>query len=305
MQATNESESVTWLIHEAGDKWIPCTKEISETLETAYKRGDSTQTYSLNNNGNISHYKAYFHCMYQQNLQTYFVRRIKRVSSGPPPDQVNLVKSLTEWKIKEKDQLGPDDSCPICLEQFRDEESNEPVIHLPKCGAHYFHQGCIIPCFKLVSSNAQDKGHLVCPICSTLYGVRFGDMPFGHMKVSHYGEHSLSGFEPHGHYKITYVIPSGIQGPEHSNPGTHYTGTMRVAYLPDNVEGKSVLEKLKIAFQRRLTFTIGTSITSGRSNTVVWNGIHHKTSLSGGSFGYPDPTYLQRVTSELAEKGVV
>lgn len=39
---------------------------------------------------------------------------------------------------------------------------------------------------------------------------------------------------------------------------------------------------------------------------VVWQGIHHKTSTSGGTsmFGYPDPTYFQRVRDELAGRGV-
>ena len=42
-------------------------------------------------------------------------------------------------------------------------------------------------------------------------------------------------------------------------------------------------------------------------NQIVWNGIHHKTKLHGGSarFGYPDPTYFNRVREELAAKGVI
>lgn len=38
-------------------------------------------------------------------------------------------------------------------------------------------------------------------------------------------------------------------------------------------------------------------MTTGMDNQIVWNGIHHKTALSGGpgSFGYPDDTYLKRV----------
>jgi hypothetical protein len=36
----------------------------------------------------------------------------------------------------------------------------------------------------------------------------------------------------------------------------------------------------------------------------VWSGIHHKTNPQGGTFGYPDPTYLNRVTLELADRGV-
>ena len=55
-----------------------------------------------------------------------------------------------------------------------------------------------------------------------------------------------------------------------------------------------------------MTFTVGTSVTTGRKNTVVWNGIHHKTSLFGGPtrFGYPDKNYFNRVKEELAAKGV-
>jgi len=42
---------------------------------------------------------------------------------------------------------------------------------------------------------------------------------------------------------------------------------------------------------------VGRSVTTGLDNQVVWNGIHHKTSMSGGAanFGYPDPTYFNRV----------
>ena len=52
---------------------------------------------------------------------------------------------------------------------------------------------------------------------------------------------------------------------------------------------------------------MGTSVTTGQKNTVVWNGIHHKTNLSGGTnyYGYPDSTYFNRVKEELAAKGVI
>lgn len=67
-----------------------------------------------------------------------------------------------------------------------------------------------------------------------------------------------------------------------------------------------VLELLKVAWKRRLIFTVGTSSTTGESNTVVWNEIHHKTemdtNLSG--HGYPDPNYLDNVLAELAAQGV-
>ena len=58
------------------------------------------------------------------------------------------------------------------------------------------------------------------------------------------------------------------------------------------------------AFQRRLSFTVGTSLTTGATNTVVWAGIHHKTSPGGGTFGYPDATYLGRVTEEFKVRNI-
>ena len=61
---------------------------------------------------------------------------------------------------------------------------------------------------------------------------------------------------------------------------------------------------MKIAFDRKLIFTIGRSVTSGQDNVITWNGIHHKTSISGSSYGYPDATYLERVISELRAFGV-
>lgn len=68
-----------------------------------------------------------------------------------------------------------------------------------------------------------------------------------------------------------------------------------------------MLQLLKEAFDRKLIFTVGRSVTTGLDNQVVWNGIHHKTSVSGGAanFAYPDPTYLTRVKEELACKGIV
>lgn len=69
---------------------------------------------------------------------------------------------------------------------------------------------------------------------------------------------------------------------EHPNPGVRYPGTTRVAYLPDCPEGNKVLGLFRKAFDQRLTFTIGTSMTTGRANVITWNDIHHKTNCTGG-----------------------
>jgi len=52
--------------------------------------------------------------------------------------------------------------------------------------------------------------------------------------------------------------------------------------LPDNKQGREVLSLLKLAFERKLIFTVGKSVTTGAEWVIVWNGIHHKTNLSGG-----------------------
>ena len=49
---------------------------------------------------------------------------------------------------------------------------------------------------------------------------------------------------------------------------------------------------LQLAFERGLIFTVGRSLTSGLDNKITWNGIHHKTEVSGSVFGYPDSEYL-------------
>ena len=86
--------------------------------------------------------------------------------------------------------------------------------------------------------------------------------------------------------------------------GVNYSGTSRRCFLPASEEGKSVFKMLVEAFNRRLTFVVGTSITTGQTNTVVWAGIHHKTSYAGGPFGFPDEKYLGRVTEELKARDV-
>lgn len=74
--------------------------------------------------------------------------------------------------------------------------------------------------------------------------------------------------------------------PKHPNPGQPFHGTTRTAYLPDSAEGNEVLWLLRKAFDQKLIFTVGTSTTTGASNTVTWNDIHHKTNEYGGPERY-------------------
>lgn len=66
-----------------------------------------------------------------------------------------------------------------------------------------------------------------------------------------------------------------------------------------------VLSLLREAWQRRLIFTVGTSVTTGQADAVTWNEIHHKTEWNNSSgHGYPDPNYLDNILLELAAHGV-
>jgi deltex len=205
-------------------------------------------------------------------------------STGAVPDSVfRHVVSLSE-------------RCCICLDE--DARDDCGFVELSGCG-HGFHEVCI-------------RRHLgmrpACPLCFKAYGLRTGNQPPGEMNVSFRrpGSLPLGGHERDGTIVISYNIPNGIQGAEHPNPGRAFAGARRIAYLPDTRGGREVLRLLKEAFDRKLIFTVGRSVTSGRDNCVTWSSVHHKTSPNGGQrhYGWPDPGYLNRVTAELAALGV-
>ncbi|XP_005345151.1 E3 ubiquitin-protein ligase DTX3L [Microtus ochrogaster] len=182
-----------------------------------------------------------------------------------------------------------EDFCAICMDTI----SNKHV--LPKC-KHEFCSSCITKALSIKP---------VCPLCQTSYGIQKGNQPKGTMTFST-SRRSLPGYADCGTIVIQYIIESGIQTDEHPNPGKPYFGTQRTAYLPDNQEGRKVLDLLQKAFKNKLIFTVGDSRVSGMSDVVTWNDIHHKTSTFGGpgNFGYPDPHYLTRVKEELKAKGI-
>ncbi|XP_036596254.1 E3 ubiquitin-protein ligase DTX3L-like [Trichosurus vulpecula] len=230
---------------------------------------------------------------------------------GPPP-------SLANWKRDSRsplDRIGADlnmalptlkrlpssgglgkeekeeeeEECVICMESIQNKEV------LPKC-KHAFCGPCIREAM---------KHKPVCPVCQTSYGILKGNQPDGTMTTS-YRTSSLPGYNSYGTIVIHYDMRGGIQTDDHPNPGKRYEGTRRVAYLPNNEEGQQVLNLLKRAFDQRLIFTVGQSRTSGVKDVITWNDIHHKTLQFGGpeNFGYPDPSYLQRVKLELKAKGI-
>ncbi|CAJ1085278.1 probable E3 ubiquitin-protein ligase DTX3 [Xyrichtys novacula] len=189
-----------------------------------------------------------------------------------------------------KDGVLPEctEECAICLDKIQGKKSL-------KC-FHSFCSECIDSLFKFKPA---------CPICNTYFGKYTGNQPEGTMTVDRSWQR-LPGYEHCETLVIQYNFPAGIQGPEHPNPGVRYSTTSRTAFLPACEEGEKVLRLLRKAFDRRLIFTVGRSVTTGLNNVITWNDIHHKTNIQGGPqcFGYPDPDYLSRVQEELRLKGV-
>ncbi|XP_036595751.1 E3 ubiquitin-protein ligase DTX3L-like [Trichosurus vulpecula] len=203
---------------------------------------------------------------------------------------VPLSKGLpSSGDLGKEEMEEEEEECIICLEIIHHKEV------LPKC-KHEFCGPCIREAMKRKP---------VCPVCQTSYHIVKGNQPDGTMTTS-YRTSSLPGYNSCGTIVIQYDMRGGIQTEDHPNPGKRYEGTRRVAYLPNNEEGRQVLNLLRRAFDQRLIFTVGQSQTLGVNDVITWNDIHHKTLQYGGpeNFGYPDPNYLQRVKLELKAKGI-
>jgi len=304
------SSSVIWQVHREG-QWYDYDPKISEMLEKASKK-HSRISFQING----ENYYIDWSLNEQVNASTKKHRPIRRVGSKcmsrytqqiiqkknftveyiyshkEVKDKITEAKNLTQWQ---EIQSIPDitEKCSICLCEL-----DVDVVKLSNCKDHHFHMQCISECYK--------DGYLKCPICNLIYGIKKGTQPPGEMQIKFVSNVPLSSYEKFPTILIDYVLPNGIQGPEHPSPGTNYGGSQRTCYIPYTEEGILVLELLIVAWERGLIFTVGTSVTTGKSNLVVWNGIHHKTSHSGGSskYGYPDTGYFDRVTKELQDFGI-
>lgn len=224
-------------------------------------------------------------------------------------DNGNEIQDDAEAEVEEKvdiflpvefSTLSSTDQCILCLENFC---ATDSVVIPMNCTGHYFHRHC--PNMNMGIADYIQKTKQ-CPACKKRYGITYGNMPRGSMRVDVL-DMSLPGYEKDKTIQITFDFPGGRQGDDHPNPGARYGGDHRVAYLPDCKEGRHVLQMIQKAWNRRLLFTIGTSVTRGIGGCIVYNGIHFKTvpyATPNEPWGYPDPTYLYRIVQELNDKGV-
>uniref|UniRef100_A0A0N5C995 E3 ubiquitin-protein ligase n=1 Tax=Strongyloides papillosus TaxID=174720 RepID=A0A0N5C995_STREA len=260
----------------------------------------------INNFGSLE--KIYFKDISSRTINEY-ERKFRRAFGGTEgviPDELELdeiddgngeenIESTAMVTLTDSDRssLEEDDKCAICLSNFF--ESSEAAVKLKLC-RHIYHLDCINEAFKMRPR---------CPLCLKTYITTFGPQPLGGSMTSTIVPDRVPGFpDANGFIEIKYKIPSGIQNEQHIRPGLPYMGVTRIAYLPNTEEGVKCLKLLEVAFKMRLIFTVSDSITTGKKNVCVWNGIHHKTSKKGDNFGYPDPGYLIRLQRELNDLGI-
>ncbi|KAL3936879.1 MAG: hypothetical protein SGARI_002371 [Bacillariaceae sp.] len=223
-----------------------------------------------------------------------------------PPAGKPKAQSGGEEK-KNGDYHDADDDCAICMDALWDQSGGfgaHRVVSIKAC-QHCFHYNCI---HEALSKGCGGK----CPICSTPIDgeaaaeglTSKGKCPSGTLTVQNDPSTSCAGYENCDALILSYSIRSGTQMKYHPAPNLRFSGASRVGYLPNNAEGQDLLVRMQYAFMHGLSFMVGTSLTTGQTNVVTWASIHHKTSPSGGTYGYPDPGYFTRSNSELDALGV-
>ncbi|CAD5234880.1 unnamed protein product [Bursaphelenchus xylophilus] len=283
------------LVQMAVEELLSQSEEVDVDIPVASPSSSNSITQSSNQTSNAtassqidmtSPFSMFYTYQTQEQLSEMREKRLAEINESPNSQNEDIIEG-----------------CPICLLDMCDGDPSNVgrpngVVKLNRC-PHYFHRNCIIQWF---STKPQ------CPACNTWYMLTHGNQPAdGRMTVETISRGRLEGMSNvRGYIRIKYYFPDGVQSNVHPRPGVPYHGISRTCYLPNTDEGHEIAELLQLAFDRRLVFTVGDSVTTGQRNIVTWNGVHHKTSRSGGptNFGYPDPTYLDRVRRELAAIGI-
>lgn len=182
-----------------------------------------------------------------------------------------------------------DDDCSICCSNYAITSENWKSLQCQ-------HKLCV-NCYKKIeitrtTMTGVSHTFIKCPFCLATFGIEIGLCPNGEMSETILLS-PCAGYEGSNTISIIYTVRTPLYRMK------------RNAFLPDNVDGRKILKLLRIAWDRRLSITIGTSHTTGIENTLVWN-IHHKTSQSGGvyRYGFPDLSYFDRVIAELKSFGI-
>lgn len=187
-------------------------------------------------------------------------------------------------------------------------EASSPYSNSGRSGQQGFKNICLycsseeserLECGLTICPGCVINKHAHCRVCrkkTQCKGIQ-GSISFSELSVS------LPCHNKDSTLKITYDVSNGIQGDSHPSPGLPFTGGVFVAYLPYTPKVRKLMPRLQEAFKRGLTFTVQGKEGAAR---VTWDCIPHKTSIQGGKSqnGYPDATYLARLSDILTSHGV-
>lgn len=220
---------------------------------------------------------------------------IARTSKTTPPACLGQIEYCMPTTLVDTDGVAeesyelvtpaiPEEECVVCMNPL-----GSSVARL-ECG-HHLHLGCL---------REAAKRKTACPMCRNPFQKKtpVGHMPSGTMITTRDPSRTCAGHAP-GCLVISYRFLGGTQQSYHPNPGQRYFPTSRVAFVPLTKEGIRLVSRLQDAFRHGLTFAVGTSLSTGRSNVICWQSIHHKTNLSGGVHGFPDDEYLRNCNEAL------
>jgi deltex-like protein len=119
-----------------------------------------------------------------------------------------------------------------------------------------------------------------CPVCDNVFGAEpQGTMPTASMKILQDRTLTCCGFDP-STLVIDYTFPSDTQRVYHTSAGATHSPADIQAFVPDCRQGRRLLKRLVYAFHHGLTFTMGTTLSTGTPNVVVM------TSLMRSLVGY-------------------
>ena len=197
--------------------------------------------------------------------------------------------------VCDDDQIG-DKQCCICVETF---DTVLPVVTIRQC-THNFHLECIATWLAEKST---------CPVCRLTLFTLTGFQPKHQNSKFEVTEDfaPLSGYPECTTLVLWYHIESGRQNSDMPLPGDVYHGLDLTTFLPNNGEGREVVRLLTIAWNRGLLFRIGLNPRTSRMDQIVPNGFEFKLRKEGGLLlhGFPDPSYMNRLKSDLKDVGVV
>lgn len=212
--------------------------------------------------------------------------------------------SLTDQIIMNNSQLvtapGREEVCLICRQLLVLQGGHDPypglpspVVALLRC-QHRFHLNCI----KVMLENQDNRNqNLFCPDCGLMQKDNLGTMPDNGTMSYKVIPKGLPGYEDFHSIQITYNFQNGTQSPKHPTPGKPFfaIGFPKTAFLPDNEQGRSILNMLEKAFNLGHTFRVD------GGGAIVWAGIPHRTEFNGEKL---TEEYLDSVVSSLFNLGL-